>query len=115
MFPILRALAIFVSDVFKSRRQLEVENLSLRHQLNVALRQAPRRFRIRDIDRLFLVVVLGEAHLRRILFGYCAYYNEARPHLALQKHSPLGRAVQRVGNIVAIPVLGGLHHQYVRI
>jgi len=55
MFPILHALAIFVSDLFKSRSRLEVENLFLRHQLNVALRQAPTRFRMRDIDRLLLV------------------------------------------------------------
>jgi transposase InsO family protein len=61
------------------------------------------------------LVVLGEAHLRRILSDYCAYYNETRPHRALQKRSPFGRAVQRVGDIIAIPVLGGLHHQYVRI
>jgi hypothetical protein len=29
--------------------------------------------------------------------------------------SPLGRAIQRSGVIVAIPILSGLHHQYVRI
>ena len=61
------------------------------------------------------VVIFGEAHLRRILSAYAAYYNRARPHLALQKDAPLRRAVQRVGSIVAIPVLAGLHHQYVRI
>jgi transposase InsO family protein len=61
------------------------------------------------------VVIFGEAHLRRILSAYAAYYNRARPHLALPKDAPLGRAVQRVGSIVAIPVLAGLHHQYVRI
>jgi hypothetical protein len=41
--------------------------------------------------------------------------NRARPHRALQKDAPLRRAVQRFGSIVAIPVLSGLHHQYVRI
>jgi transposase InsO family protein len=61
------------------------------------------------------VVIFGEAHLQRILSAYAAYYNRARPHLALQKDAPLRRAVQRVGSIVAIPVLAGLHHQYVRI
>jgi transposase InsO family protein len=61
------------------------------------------------------IVIFGEAHLRRILSAYAAYYNRARPHLALQKDAPLRRAVQRVGSIVAIPVLAGLHHQYVRI
>lgn len=55
MPPILHALAIFVSDLFKSRRRLEAENLFLRHQLNVALRHAPTRFRVRNIDRLLLV------------------------------------------------------------
>ena len=54
MFPILHALAIFVCDLFKSRRRLEAENLFLRHQLNVVLRQTPTRFRMRDIDRLLL-------------------------------------------------------------
>ena len=61
------------------------------------------------------VVVLGEAHLRRVLATYVDYYNQARPHLALQKDAPLRRTVQRIGRLVAIPVLGGLHHQYVRI
>jgi hypothetical protein len=32
---------MFVADLFKPRRQLEVENLFLRHQLNIALRRAP--------------------------------------------------------------------------
>jgi len=61
------------------------------------------------------IVIFGEAHLRRVLSAYATYYNRARPHMALQKDAPLGRAVQRVGSIVAMPVLAGLHHQYVRI
>jgi transposase InsO family protein len=61
------------------------------------------------------MVVFGETHLRRILSSYAAYYNHARTHMALQKDAPLPRAVQRFGSIIAIPVLAGLHHQYVRI
>ena len=61
------------------------------------------------------MVIFGEAHLRRILSVYAAYYNQTRTHLALQKDAPLRRAVQRSGAIVAIPILAGLHHQYVRI
>jgi len=61
------------------------------------------------------VLVFGEAHLRQILSSYTAYYNEVRTHLALDKDTPLGRAVQRSGVIVAIPILSGLHHHYVRI
>ena len=38
----------------QARGRLEVENLFLRHQLNVALRQAPRRVRPGCIDRILL-------------------------------------------------------------
>jgi transposase InsO family protein len=61
------------------------------------------------------VASFGETHLRRILCAYAAYYNQARTHLALQKDAPLHRAAQQSGAIVAIPILAGLHHQYVRI
>jgi len=61
------------------------------------------------------MIVLGEAHLRRVLKNYAAYYNQARTHLSLDKHAPDFRRVQPVGSVVALPVLGGLHHQYVRV
>jgi Integrase core domain len=61
------------------------------------------------------VVVFGEAHLRRILKTYAAYYNRVRTHLSLDKDAPNFRPVQRIGKVVARPILGGLHHQYVRI
>ncbi|MGB8562470.1 MAG: hypothetical protein WCD83_03530 [Pseudolabrys sp.] len=35
MLAILYLLAMFVADLFKSRRRLEAENLFLRHQLNI--------------------------------------------------------------------------------
>ena len=61
------------------------------------------------------VVVSGEGHLRRILKTYAAYYNEVRTHLSLDKDAPNSRRSLKVGGIVAIPILGGLHHQYVRV
>ena len=61
------------------------------------------------------ILIFGEAHLRRVLSAYAAYYNQARTHLALGKDAPLHRAVQRSGAIATIPILAGLHHQYVRI
>ena len=54
MFTVLRAFAILVGNLFKSRQRLEAENLLLRHQLNVALRQAPARLRLRGLDRAIL-------------------------------------------------------------
>lgn len=61
------------------------------------------------------VVVFGEAHLRRILAAYALYYNHVRTRLALGKDAPFGRPVQALGRSVSVPILGGLHHQYVRI
>ncbi|MGA9721226.1 MAG: integrase core domain-containing protein [Candidatus Binatus sp.] len=61
------------------------------------------------------MIVYGEAHLCEILKTYAAYYNAVRTHLSLDKDAPISRRSQRVGSIVAIAILGGLHHQYVRI
>jgi hypothetical protein len=47
--------------------------------------------------------------------AYQRYYNEARTRLSLGKDAPVSRAVEAVGSIIAKPLLGGLHHQYVRI
>ena len=55
MLSILHLLVMFVADIFKSRRRVEAENLFLRHQLNIALRQAPPRLRLRGSDRALLV------------------------------------------------------------
>jgi transposase InsO family protein len=61
------------------------------------------------------VVVFGERHLHHILLSYMQYYNGARTHLSLKKDAPISRAVQAVGRILPTPILGGLHHRYVRI
>ena len=60
-------------------------------------------------------IVSGEAHLRRILRAYCRYYNDIRTHRSLDKDAPVSRPIQRLGTISPNPVLGGLHHHYVRV
>jgi hypothetical protein len=52
-------------------------------------------------------------HLRRILSKYASSYNEVRTHLG--KDAPCTRPIQRFGDIIAQPILGGLHHRYARI
>jgi len=73
---------------------------------------------IRTIRHEFLdhVIVLNERHLRRRLRGYFRYYHASRTHLALDKDAPEPRAVEPSdhGRIVALPLVGGLHHRYVR-
>jgi len=61
------------------------------------------------------IVVLGEEHLRRILKSYADYYNGVRTHRSLNKDAPVSRSVQRSGVIISHAILGGLHHQYVRV
>jgi transposase InsO family protein len=61
------------------------------------------------------VIALGERHLRRILKSYAAYYNSARTHRSLSMDAPKPRPVQRIGRIMSHAMVGGLHHQYVRI
>jgi hypothetical protein len=61
------------------------------------------------------LIVFSEEHLRRILGKYSAYYNEVRSHVSLGKDAPCTRPIERFGDIVAHPILGGLHHRYARI
>jgi transposase InsO family protein len=61
------------------------------------------------------VVVFGEQHLRRLLKSYATYYNEVRTHLSLTKDAPIPRPSQGIGRVVSLPILGGLHHHYVRV
>jgi transposase InsO family protein len=61
------------------------------------------------------LIVFSEAHLRAVLKAYASYYNEVRTHLSLDKDAPDFRETQKIGRIAAIPILGGLHHQYVRL
>jgi hypothetical protein len=61
------------------------------------------------------MVILGEGHLRQVLKAYAAYYNHLRTHLSLAKDAPLVRAVEPFGEVIAMPILGGLHHKYCRM
>jgi transposase InsO family protein len=61
------------------------------------------------------VTVFGEVHLRRILRSYADYYNAVRTHRSLNKDAPMHRLVLSIGTLKSRPILGGLHHHYVRI
>jgi transposase InsO family protein len=62
------------------------------------------------------VIVLGEQHLRRLLASYFEYYHGSRTHLSLGKDAPDSREVEspHQGTVVALPKVGGLHHDYTR-
>ena len=67
-------------------------------------------------DCLDHVIVLNEAHLRRILIDYLAYYHRSRTHLSLDRNAPFPRQVEppSSGRVISIPQVGGLHHRYTR-
>jgi hypothetical protein len=67
------------------------------------LEQAPR-YLIRDRDGAY-----GEVFVRRLRSI------AIRDRLSMKKDAPVPRAVERAGHINCRPVLGGLHHQYLRI
>jgi transposase InsO family protein len=63
------------------------------------------------------VIILGESHLRTVLSEYSAYFNASRPHQGLNQRVPAPPTAIRSttgGRVVALPVLGGLHHDYRR-
>jgi transposase InsO family protein len=63
------------------------------------------------------IVIFNERHLRRVLSSYVDYYQSTRTHLALDKDCPDSRPVMPpgIGQVVAIPQVGGLHHRYERL
>ncbi len=65
------------------------------------------------------LLILGEAHLRRALREYVQYFNDARPHQGIQQRIPTSsepaHLIQGHGAVRAIPILGGLHHDYRRV
>jgi transposase InsO family protein len=59
------------------------------------------------------IIIGNERGLRRVLHAYVQYYLKSRTHLSLDKDAPVSRPVASPsdGEIVAIPQLGGLHHE----
>jgi len=65
-------------------------------------------------ERVDHMIVLGEAHLRRILKSDADYYSRVRTHPSLNKDAPVSRPFQRTRVIGSRAILGGLHHHYGR-
>jgi transposase InsO family protein len=63
------------------------------------------------------VIVLDEAHLRRLLREYVAYHHEDRTHCGLGKETPTERVVEprpsAPAKAIGLRRCGGLHHRYV--
>jgi hypothetical protein len=60
------------------------------------------------------ILPLSERHVRAVLAEYASYYNQDRPHRSLELETPVPSHRPVAGEVVARPVLGGLHHVYER-
>jgi putative transposase len=69
------------------------------------------------------IIPLSERHLRKILASWMAHYNRGRPHSYLgpgipdprlgdPRVKPCGHRLPVGHQVVATPILGGLHHEY---
>jgi putative transposase len=63
------------------------------------------------------MLILSEKHLRQLIHDYCQFFNQARPHQGLKQRIPVpvnlvASPAEGPRNVIALPVLGGLHHDY---
>jgi hypothetical protein len=62
------------------------------------------------------IIILGERHMKSVLEEYSfRYFNSMRPHQGLAQRIPVSAPRQTCSDaskVIAIPVLGGLHHDY---
>jgi len=61
------------------------------------------------------VLLLDDQHLENVARQYVRYFNKARPHQGIGQRIPDGPVNDNhCGKVIAIPVLGGLHHDHRR-
>jgi putative transposase len=66
------------------------------------------------------LLILHEKQLQRVLSGYVAYFNQARPHQGIRQQLPEAPGGplspdHDCGKVISFAVLGGLHHDYRRV
>ena len=83
---------------------------------NAVCERFMRSVRQECLDRL---LIFREKQLQRILNLYVAYFNQARPHQGIQQQLPEPSRSSlsshcAADKVMAVPILGGLHHDYQR-
>jgi putative transposase len=101
-----------LGDEVKETGVMMTENTTPR--ANAICERFLRSVRQECLDHL---LILQERQLQRVLNGYVAYFNQARPHQGIQQQIPDPRgsatSFHHTGDkVIALPVLGGLHLDY---
>src|SRR6516164_5404820 len=135
MMSVLVSFLRTLRTAARSRAELQLEALALRHQLQVLQRTQPRRVRLAKTDRWLwvvlahlwtgwrtaLVIVKPETVIAWHRQGFRLWWTwksrrreQSRTHLSLNKDAPILRRIAgpSEGHVVAIPQVGGLHHRY---
>ena len=67
-------------------------------------------------DALNHFIFLCEDHIRQVAREFVAFYNGARPsqatHAIPEPYPELQKPPQKSGKLIALPVLGGIQHDY---
>ena len=63
------------------------------------------------------LLIFHEKQLQRVLYAYMSYFNQARPHQGIGQQIPepsrSALSSHQAGKkVIAVPVVGGLHHDY---
>jgi putative transposase len=85
-------------------------------QANAVCERFLRSVRQECLDHL---LIFHEKQLQRVLNQYVVYFNRARPHQGIQQQVPEPNSSSHStclarNKVIAIPLLGGLHHDYQR-
>jgi len=105
MWSLIRTICGTARSSFRTKRELALENLALRHQIGVLTRAlGDRHPRFGSWDRALWIILA-----RR-------WEAQARCHLSLVGDAPEPRLAHgpELGRVVELPEVGGLHHRYER-
>jgi putative transposase len=84
---------------------------------NAVCERFMRSVRQECLDHL---LIFREKQLQRLLNRYVAFFNRARPHQGIQQQLPEPNRLSlsshcAADKVMAVPILGGLHHDYQRV
>ena len=108
----LKFLKILLTIIFHNRSKLIAENIALKHQITV-LKRNTKQPKIRKRDRIFWIL------LSKFWNDWKKFLFIVQPETVIKWHRMGFKLYWKIksiknGDVISIPLLGGLHHQYSR-